>query len=156
FLGLTLGCARCHDHKFDAIPTRDYYRLQCAFTTTARDNVMLTTRAEAAAYRKRKAEWSAQHKAAQEKLKQWLDEQKKPHEPAVPNAKVDALPISEAEKKLLKEQPTSEAAKQLAKKHERALAISEKDFRRVFSAEQCSRWDELKNKLDAVLRSWPQ
>jgi cytochrome c553 len=36
FLGLTLACARCHDHKFDAIPTADYYRLQCAFTTTTR------------------------------------------------------------------------------------------------------------------------
>ena len=41
FLGLTLGCARCHDHKFDAIPTRDYYRLQCAFTTTAPADVKL-------------------------------------------------------------------------------------------------------------------
>ena len=27
FLGMTLGCARCHDHKFDPIPTRDYYAL---------------------------------------------------------------------------------------------------------------------------------
>ncbi len=27
FLGQTLGCARCHDHKFDSIPTRDYYAL---------------------------------------------------------------------------------------------------------------------------------
>ena len=31
FLGLTLECARCHDHKFDPIPTRDYYRLQAVF-----------------------------------------------------------------------------------------------------------------------------
>lgn len=31
FLGLTLGCARCHDHKFDPIPTRDYYRVQAIF-----------------------------------------------------------------------------------------------------------------------------
>ena len=27
FLGLTLACARCHDHKFDPIPTKDYYSL---------------------------------------------------------------------------------------------------------------------------------
>ena len=31
FLGLTVGCARCHDHKFDPIPTKDYYRLQSVF-----------------------------------------------------------------------------------------------------------------------------
>jgi hypothetical protein len=31
FLGLTMRCARCHDHKFDPLPTRDYYRLQAVF-----------------------------------------------------------------------------------------------------------------------------
>jgi hypothetical protein len=31
FLSLTVGCARCHDHKFDPIPQRDYYRLQAVF-----------------------------------------------------------------------------------------------------------------------------
>ena len=34
FLGLTLGCARCHDHKFDPLPTRDYYRMQAVFSST--------------------------------------------------------------------------------------------------------------------------
>jgi hypothetical protein len=33
-MGLTLGCARCHDHKFDPIPTRDYYSLLGVFTST--------------------------------------------------------------------------------------------------------------------------
>jgi hypothetical protein len=51
WMGLTLGCARCHDHKYDAIPTRDYYRLQCAFTTTKRDESLLVPRAEAARFR---------------------------------------------------------------------------------------------------------
>ena len=35
-LGLTTACAHCHDHKFDPIPTRDYYRLAAVFGTTER------------------------------------------------------------------------------------------------------------------------
>src|SRR5262249_45151543 len=31
FLGMTLNCARCHDHKFDPIPQRDYYRIKAVF-----------------------------------------------------------------------------------------------------------------------------
>ena len=34
FLSHPLQCARCHDHKFDPIPTRDYYRIQAVFATT--------------------------------------------------------------------------------------------------------------------------
>lgn len=41
FLGLTVGCARCHDHKFDPIPQADYYRFTSTFTTTVRSNVDL-------------------------------------------------------------------------------------------------------------------
>ena len=39
FLGLTIGCARCHDHKFDPIPTEDYYRLAATFTTAVHSDV---------------------------------------------------------------------------------------------------------------------
>jgi hypothetical protein len=39
FLGLTLGCARCHDHKYDAIPSRDYYRLMCALHSGQRGEI---------------------------------------------------------------------------------------------------------------------
>jgi len=42
-LGLTLGCARCHDHKFDPIPTSDYYALAGIFKST---QVMLSFRVD--------------------------------------------------------------------------------------------------------------
>ncbi len=34
FLGMTIGCARCHDHKFDPLPTADYYALAAIFKST--------------------------------------------------------------------------------------------------------------------------
>ncbi|NBU10167.1 MAG: DUF1549 domain-containing protein, partial [Proteobacteria bacterium] len=36
FLGVTLGCARCHDHKFDPLTTRDYYSLAAVFAPLKR------------------------------------------------------------------------------------------------------------------------
>ncbi len=41
FLGLSIGCARCHDHKYDPIPAEDYYRFASAFTSTIRAEVDL-------------------------------------------------------------------------------------------------------------------
>ena len=41
FLGVTLGCARCHDHKFDPIRHTDYYRMEAFFAGTHADDVPL-------------------------------------------------------------------------------------------------------------------
>jgi len=47
FLGLTVSCARCHDHKFDAISTEDYYGLAGVFASTQLDERPLLPRADA-------------------------------------------------------------------------------------------------------------
>jgi mono/diheme cytochrome c family protein len=69
FLALTVGCARCHDHKYDPIPTRDYYRLLSAFTTTVRSEVELdlSSPEQKAAY----AAWEAKRKPVEEAFKKY-------------------------------------------------------------------------------------
>src|SRR5260370_1170688 len=47
FLGLTVSCARCHDHKFDPIPTQDYYSIAGVFACTKLANLPLAPAAEA-------------------------------------------------------------------------------------------------------------
>lgn len=49
FLGLTVGCARCHNHKFEPISQRDYYRLQAYVAATEEHNIVLASEAELAA-----------------------------------------------------------------------------------------------------------
>jgi len=49
FMGLTVGCARCHDHKYDAIPQRDYYRLQAIFLSSQKTERLIGTDHEQAA-----------------------------------------------------------------------------------------------------------
>ena len=45
FLGLTMGCSRCHDHKFDPLPTADYYALAGIFKSTkTMDNFRVVAR----------------------------------------------------------------------------------------------------------------
>ena len=50
FLGLTFNCARCHNHKFDPIPTEDYYRLRAAFEGVTHGRRVVASEAERAAF----------------------------------------------------------------------------------------------------------
>jgi mono/diheme cytochrome c family protein len=58
-LGLSIGCARCHDHKFDPIPQRDYYRLLSTFTTTVRSELELDLDPDG--FRRAKAAFDVEH-----------------------------------------------------------------------------------------------
>ncbi len=58
-LGLTIGCARCHDHKFDPIPVKDYYRMVATFATTIRNEIDLDL--DPTGYARAKADWERQH-----------------------------------------------------------------------------------------------
>ena len=62
-LGLTIGCARCHDHKFDPIPVKDYYQLLSTFSTTIRSEIDVELDPEGD--RRALANWEKKHTSAQ-------------------------------------------------------------------------------------------
>lgn len=69
FLGQTIGCARCHDHKFDPIPARDYHAMAGILSGTrvlVHDNVSGWTEVPLPGTPKEEAEWAAAARAVQE------------------------------------------------------------------------------------------
>ncbi len=149
-LGLTLACARCHDHKYDPVPRRDYYRIQSAFNGGDRAEVPLAPLEDVRRYREAEATWKGDFATAKKRLDDWLKEATKPHEMAARDAKVDALKVSDDEKALLKNDPDARAAKELAKKFSKELKVEDRDYRPFLSDEERAEWDERAKALKAV------
>jgi hypothetical protein len=63
FLGVTLGCARCHNHKFDPIRQSDYYRIQAYFAAAHDKDVLKATPEQQAA-------WKAKAEPIEQEMKQ--------------------------------------------------------------------------------------
>ena len=63
FMATTYACARCHDHKFDPVLQKDYYRLQAFFAATrAKDDFMLASAAEQDEYKRKRITWEEKTK----------------------------------------------------------------------------------------------
>lgn len=74
FLGVTLACARCHDHKFDPLLHRDYYRLQAHFANLRIiDEAALAPPAEVAPHEKQMAAYRAIAKPVLDKIDALLE-----------------------------------------------------------------------------------
>ncbi len=77
FLGVTLGCARCHDHKFDPIRHTDYYRMQSIFAPVHEKDMDLGTPEQRAAFEKSKQEHLARLKTMRAQMKSITDGEEK-------------------------------------------------------------------------------
>ncbi|MCH9792562.1 MAG: DUF1549 and DUF1553 domain-containing protein, partial [Planctomycetes bacterium] len=93
-LGLSVGCARCHDHKFDPIASDDYYRMLSTFTTTVRTEIELDLDPEK--YKQEKAKFDLVHAPLAKALKEYETKQIKPHfENWLKQGKVDSTQLNE-------------------------------------------------------------
>ena len=155
-LGLTLGCARCHDHKYDPVPRRDYYRMLSAFNGGDRAEVPLAPLDAVRRYREAEGKWKGELDPAKKHLDDWLKDARKTHETTARNAKIDALKVSDDEKALLKNNPDAKEAKDLAERFSKELKVEDKDFLPLLSDEERAEWDARETALKAVEARKPE
>jgi hypothetical protein len=74
FLGMTYACARCHDHKFDPILQKDYYRLQAFFANTRiEDRLVLDFGEHRNEYERQYAAWETKTKDTREAMHKLIE-----------------------------------------------------------------------------------
>lgn len=154
FLGLGIGCARCHDHKFDPILQRDYFRLQAFFNPILpRDDLDLLPSEARAEYQARLASWEARTA----EIRQAIAEVERPyHEQAAkdaiskfPEEIQELLRIPENDRDPLEKQLTALAYRQVSYEHDH---IGEK----IKKTKDQARWEALQKELAQHDRENPE
>ncbi len=152
FMGLTVGCARCHDHKYDPIPTRDYYRLQAVFFPFKKVQETFANAEEEATHK-------AVNKTFDEKVRPFKEQIRAIEQPIrerLMNEKID-FHTNLAKKtsgfgELTEEQFRAQVETRLRKE----VNLQIEEIQEFFTPEQAAQHKALNKQLDAVNKQRPK
>jgi hypothetical protein len=151
FLGMTTGCARCHNHKFDPIPQKDYYQMVAVFFPTKGVEHPLVSESDVAAH---KAE-TDRVRGLQKPLEAEKKKLEEPYRKQIFEEKVQALPEVLRVAWRTPEEKRTEGQKLNARQIEKTLSVPMEDVVRRMSADERARHKQLIAEIRSLDKQLP-
>ncbi|MDX1979304.1 MAG: PSD1 and planctomycete cytochrome C domain-containing protein [Bryobacteraceae bacterium] len=152
FLGMTIGCARCHNHKFDPIPQKDYYRMQAVFYSTKENDYPLADAAAIAAFKAANAKVDDLIKP----LKKQVDDIEKPYRDTLIARERDRLPDYMKEALRIPAEKRTEGQKLIVIQVEKTRNFSQDDVLAAMSKEDRARREEVLAQIRQMEKQRPE
>ena len=125
FLGMTVGCARCHDHKFEPIPQTDFFRLQAFFAPAVfRKDIPVASADEIRKYKQADGEYQRLIKP----IAQAITKVEEPYRKKLYEARVNKLPESAQQAHRIDPEKRTAEQNAIVEKTNRFLVISGKEL----------------------------
>jgi len=153
FLGMTFECARCHDHKYDPITQKDYFRLQAFFAPMQpRDDLPLADPAARQAYHQKLAAWEATTKDVRAEIEALVAGKRA----ELRKHALDKFRTEIKQAVLKPDDKRTPYERQIALIAEKQLQVPEATVAAKLSPESKKRYQELERKLAAVKPGRPE
>ncbi len=151
FLGMTVGCARCHDHKFDPIKQTDYYRLQACFAAVLpNDEFSIANKQQTAEYKQKMEKWEKVTKPIRDAIDTELaDERQQARQEAIsaydPET-LKAINTPAEQRSCLQKQLVAEADEWIESRIARAYRLCPPEERKLYDKqmEDLAKFDSMK------------
>lgn len=153
FLGLTLACARCHNHKYDALSQKDYFRFKAIFGSLApRDDYALASPIETAMHHSVEAERNERDRA----LRKRVDAVELPYKLSLLKENLAKLP--EDVRAAFETEPEARSAfqEELLAKNASKMAVEPKKLESAMSDPDRKSWSSMRKMLADLGKSGPE
>lgn len=150
-LGLTVQCARCHNHKFDPIPQKDYYSLVATFFGYVETTHPLVSRAEAAAYERKLNDVEARIA----KLRAEIDKIDAPHKEKLRQEAYKKFPENVQRAIAKPESERTPGEQLLAQQVVEQQGVNQRDLEKLLTPDEATRKNALMAQITAVGKERP-